>query len=405
MPEFQYVGVDKYGKKTEGKIEAPNEGELRMLLRGRGIRPLRLGKVGLLQQDLGSIFKLGGGQSVNVGNLALFTRQLHVLVASGIPLVQSLDILGDQSSDPALKRIIPVIKEKVSQGSFLWEAFNGYPRAFPKIYIALIRAGEASGAMEAILERLSKYLENTNKLQKMVKSAMMYPMIVGSIGVGVILVMLTFVIPRFESMLKTTGGELPAPTQMVISVSHFLGNNFFLIVLGVGVAVFMLRRFAATPEGRAIFDRFQYTMPLFGGLVQKSSVARFCRTLATLIVSGVNLIDAIEICRSAAGNVVIENAVIILRREVETGKSIGAVLGKLPAFPKMASQMVAVGESTGSLEKMLERVADFYESDVEILVSGLSRLVEPIMLVAMGGVIAAIMISMYLPIFKMAGNM
>lgn len=405
MPEFQYVGVDKFGKKTEGRIEAANEGELRMMLRGRGIRPVRLGKVGLLQADLGTMLKRGGGTSVSTANLALFTRQLHVLVASGIPLVQALEILGDQSSDTALRRIVPVVKEKVSQGAFLWEALNSYPKAFPKIYVALVRAGEASGAMDSILERLSRYLESSNKLQKMVKSAMMYPVIVGSIGMGVIVVMLAFVIPRFESMLKSTGGDLPTPTKMVIQISHFLSGNFFLLtLLAVGVG-FFFARFRQTPEGRAVIERFQFTMPLFGSLVQKSSVARFCRTLSTLIVSGVNLIDAIEICRTAAGNIVVENSVVTLRKEVEMGKSIGAVMGKLSAFPKMASQMVSVGESTGSLEKMLERVADFYESDVEILVSGLSRLIEPLMLVVMGGIIAGIMISMYLPIFKMAGGM
>ncbi len=404
MPEFTYVGVSRQGKKVQGKAHAANEGELRMLLRGQGVRPTRIGKVSVLNADLAMLFSGGKIGRIPVGPLAIFTRQLHILVSSGIPLVQSLEILQEQVVDPNLKRLIPLVKEEVSGGSFLWEALNKNSQAFPRIYISLIRAAETSGAMESILNRLSKYLEDSQRLLKMVKSAMTYPLIVFSIGLLIVWGMLTFVIPKFKDLVVNSGGELPWPTQLVINISNFLNNNFlqFLGVLVVGF--FLLRKYFLTKEGKAVKDRIVFRLPIFSELAKKAGVARFTRTMSILLASGVTLIDAIEICKETLDNAVLEEAVVNVRKSVEGGKAFGGTLALLPIFPKMAVHMISVGEATGNLEKMLEKVADVFESDVETMVEGMSKLVEPFILVFLGGMIAAIMIAMYLPIFKMAGG-
>lgn len=403
MAEFTFTGVDKSGKKVIGKMDAPTEGELRVILRGQGIRPMRIAKAGILQSDLGTMLR-GGGVKVRTAELAAFTRQMYVLVGSGIPLVQALEILGEQSDNPGMKKVLLAIKEKVSGGAFFWESMATYTKVFPRIYVALCRAGESSGALEAILNRLAMYLEDTDRLAKQVKSAMMYPAIVVLVGVGVVTGMLMFVIPKFESIIVSSGQELPAITQAVIKSSHFMGNNFVQIAGGIGLLSFLFMRYAKSDEGRGIVDRLLIRMPIFGSILQKAGIARFTRTLGTLMASGVNLIDAIDICKNTVDNVVIEEAVGKIRKEVETGKNLSMVLSKMPIFPKMTVQMVAVGESTGNLEKMLDRVAAIYESDVQTLVGGLSKLIEPIILVVLGGLIAVMMIAMYLPIFKMAGG-
>jgi type IV pilus assembly protein PilC len=401
MPGFQYQGVDKSGKRVQGKVEAPNEGEVRMLLRGQGIRPVRISKVGAINQDLGQMF---GGGTVPVQDLVIFTRQLNVLIGAGIPLVQALEVLSDQTSNRSFKNIVVAIREKVSQGSYFWEALNSYPKAFPKLYVSLIRAGEASGSMDQILKRLSRYLEDADRLKKLLKSASMYPIIVTCIGTGVISMMLIFVIPKFEELLKGAGQELPGPTQFVISASHFLVNNALFLVVGLFGGGYILLRWMKSDEGKAFTDRLFFNFPIFGPIMQKGGVARFSRTMQTLLASGINLLDAIDICRATIDNAVLEQAVSKIRSEVESGKTLGSVVSRITVFPRMAVQMISVGESTGSLDKMLEKVADFYESEVETLIGGMTKLIEPITLVFLGGAVGGIMIAMYLPIFKMAGG-
>ncbi|OFZ78607.1 MAG: hypothetical protein A3K03_13795 [Bdellovibrionales bacterium RIFOXYD1_FULL_44_7] len=402
MAEFQYQGVDKQGKKVTGTLEAASEGDLRMLLRNMGVRPQKISKSGVLNSDLKSL--VGVGKSVKLETLVSFTRQLQVLVSSGIPLVQALDILSEQTNSSVMKRTVTVIKEKVSAGSYFWEAISGYPKIFPKIFIALMRAGEASGAMDQMLKRLTRYLEDADRLRKLVKSAMLYPIIVVLIGIGVISLMLVFVIPKFEELLKSSGQALPGPTQFVITISHFFANNVLYIFGGVGIFIFLLTRYLKTSEGRAIKDRLVFQLPIFGNLSQKAGVARFSRTMQTLLSAGVTLIDAIDICKSTIDNAVLETAVAKIRGDVEAGKTLGAVIAKLGVFPPMAVQMISVGESTGALDKMLDKVADFYESEVETMVNGLTKLIEPLILVFLGGTVGGLMIAMYLPIFKLAGS-
>ncbi|MBI2712031.1 MAG: type II secretion system F family protein [Bdellovibrio sp.] len=402
MVEFEYQGVDKAGKKITGKMEAPNEGELRMALRAQGVRPTKIGQVGALNRDLGSMFK--GAQTVPVEVLVAFSRQLQVLIGAGIPLVQGLDILGEQSTNRAMTQIVGTIREKISAGSYFWESISAYPRVFPKLYVALVRAGEASGALEGMLRRVCRYLEDEDRLRKMLKSAMMYPILVMSIGSGVVAVMLIFVIPKFEEMLKANKQELPGPTQFVINASHFLIGNFMYIAVGFAITFFAVRKYLRTDEGRAVKDRIVFRAPLFGELVRKAAVARFSRTMQTLLASGVNLIDAIDICKSTIDNAVLEDAVGKIRGEVEKGKTLGQIIGSMDVFPRMAVQMIMVGESTGNLDKMLEKVADFFEAETETMVAGMSKLIEPLVLVFLGGTVGGMMIAMYLPIFKLAGG-
>ena len=400
MPDFNYQGVDRTGKKVTGSLSAPTDGDLRMLLREMGVRPT---KIGLKSQAVVRTTNLTDVK-VPTEEVVNFTRQLQVLIVSGIPLVQALEILSDQAGKGSMRSIAIAIRTRVSEGSYLWETLALYPRTFPKLYVALIRAGESSGSMDSMLKRLSVYLEEAEAMQKMLKSAMMYPIIVMSIAAGVITLMMVFVIPKFEVMLKGNHQELPGPTQFVITLSHFLINNIVFIIPAVIIAVVMFKRFKNSEEGRIFIDRATFRAPLFGPLAQKAGVARFSRTMQTLLMSGVNLIDAIDICKATIDNAVLEEAVGTIRAEIEQGKTLGAVFTKLTVFPKMAVQMISVGESTGALDKMLEKVADFYEAEVEVMIQGLTKLIEPLVLVVLGGAVGGIMVAMYLPIFKMAGG-
>ena len=255
-----------------------------------------------------------------------------------------------------------------------------------------------------MLKRLSRYLEDAERIQKQIKSAMIYPTAVLTIGALVVGVMLTLVIPKFEEMLKGNNQELPLPTQIVITASHFMINNIAVILGGGSVLIYLLLRYFRSVEGRAVRDRMFFSMPIFGPIIKMAGIARFCRTLQTLLTSGVNLIDAIEICRSAIDNVVLEEATAKIRTDIEGGQTLGMSIKKITVFPKMTYQMIQVGESTGSLDKMLEKIADFYEADVESLVAGLSKLIEPVILVFLGGTVGGMMMAMYLPIFKLASG-
>jgi type IV pilus assembly protein PilC len=403
MTQYRFKGVDPAGRKVVGKIDAGSVLDVRMILRSQGIRPMKINKLGVFEADFMSMLTKGlVGVSLEVK--VAFTRQLQVLISSGIPLIQALEVLTDQAVDANFRNILTVVKDKVAQGSYFWEALNGYNHVFPRLYIALVRAGETSGSLDQMLKRLTRYLEDADTMRKKVKSAMMYPVVVVTVGVAIIAGMLMFVIPKFEEILKTNNTELPAPTKFVIWLSHYLWNNFLIIAGCIGLVVYLTVRYIKSEEGRAFRDRLLFKAPLFGPILQKSAVARFARTLQTLLSSGINLLDAMDICRSTIDNAVLEDAVGRIRTDIEAGKTIGAVINKIQAFPKMAIQMIQVGESTGNLDKMLEKVADFYESDVDILVSGLTKLIEPFVLVFLGVAVGGIMIAMYLPIFKMAGG-
>ncbi len=406
MAEYMFVAADKAGKKTEGKMEAANEGELRMSLRGQGLRPIKITKANIAQVDLGQYVKilLGGANSVPADKLMNFIRQLQTMIASGVPLVQALELFYDQESDPTLKRILGYSKEKISGGSFLWECFSAFPDTFEKVFVALIRAGESSGTLDVMLKRVGKYLENSYRLKKLIKSSMMYPISVTVIATGVVTLMLTMVIPKFEEMIIGTGGQLPDLTRFVIDLSHWMIKNIVYLLVGSAAAFFFARSYAKTKEGTIVIQRFFQQIPLTRNLIVKSGVARFARTMSTLLSSGVPLVDCLEICRSAASHIAFEDAISEMKKDVELGSSFANAMLRQKVFPKMALQMTSVGENTGNLDKMLEKVADFYEEEVEGTIQGMMKLIEPFMLVFMGGIVGGLMIAMYLPIFSMAGS-
>jgi type IV pilus assembly protein PilC len=406
VAEFMYTAADKSGKKIEGKMEANSEGELRMSLRSQGLRPVKIAKANMAQVDIGTYLKgmIGGGDSVPTERLMNFIRQLQIMINSGVPLVQALELFYDQETDPTLKRILGTSKDKINSGSFLWECFAMYPNVFEKVFIALVRAGESSGTLDVMLKRIGRYLENSYRLKKLIKSSMTYPITVSVISVGVVTMMLTVVIPKFEEMIVGSGGELPGPTKFVIMLSHWMSAH--IVVLGVGgaAAFFFGRAYAKTTDGRIVIQRSMMMMPLFGDLIIKSGVARFSRTMSTLLQSGVPLVDSLEICKAAADHIAFEDAINEMKKEIELGSSFTTTMVRQKVFPKMATQMSSVGENTGNLDKMLEKVADFYEEEVENAIGGMMKMIEPLMMVFMGGVVGGLMIAMYLPVFQMAGS-
>ena len=403
MAEFNYTGVDKNGKRVQGKLDAAAEADVKAMLRSLGIRPIQYKKTQSGKE--GGLFKsLKANQSVPVEAVVTTTRQLQVLIGAGIPLVQGLEMLGEQTPSLVMRSILIEVKEKVSQGAFLWETLSHYPLVFPKLYVALVKAGEASGSLDMMLKRLSRYLEDSDRTKKMVSGAMMYPVIVILIGLVVVAGMVVFVVPKFEDMLSGAGQELPLPTKVLIETSHFISRNYIPVLFIFTVFILSGARYLKSSEGKAFKDMIVFKMPIFGELAQKGAIARFTRTMQTLLSSGITLIDAVEICKSTLDNVILEESVGKIRGELEKGKTMGTVLDTIPIFPKMVVQMVRIGESTGNLDKMLEKVADLYEEEVTILVGSLGKLIEPIVIVVLGAMVGGIMIAMYLPIFKLSGG-
>jgi len=407
MSEYLYVAKDAAGKEVEGKLDANNEGELRMALRSKGLRPIRIQKAGIANQDIGVYLGslLGVKKSIPMERLMNFIKQLQTMIASGVPLIQAIELFHDQESHPYMKEILASCRDRINGGSFLWECFASYPDVFERVFVALVRAGESSGTLDVMLKRTGRYLENSYRLKKLIRSSMNYPIIVSCIAAGVVTLMLTMVIPKFEEMITSSGGELPLPTKIVINLSHGLINNFALVVGAAAAAFYLVRTYVKSEEGQVVIQKTALKLPMFGRLIVQSGVARFARTMSTLLASGVPLVDGLEICKSASSHIAFEDAIGNMKREVELGTSFSnAMLRQQLLFPKMALQMTVVGENTGNLDKMLERVAEFYEEEVETTIQGLLKLIEPVMLVFMGGIVGGLLIAMYLPIFNMAGS-
>lgn len=398
MPVFQYEGQKKNGEKAKGQVSLPNESEVRIYLRQQGIRPSKIEAESIFNKEL----KLFGGAGVKDTEVAIMTRQLSVMIGSGVPLLQAFDILSQGEKNPTLKKALISVQDSISGGSPLWEAMSRQKGVFSHLYIYLVRAGEMGGALDLILNRLAKYLEDNVRLVRMVKGAMIYPGAVMAVGFAVTFGLLTFVVPQFESMITASGGELPALTKIVIKISHFCSEYALIIIGSVVAAVVGFIRFKKNPEGKKKWDRFMLSMPIFGDLVVKGATARFARTLGTMLSSGVNLIDAIEICKMTIDNAVIEEALGKVKDEISSGKTIALPLAQAKIFPAMVIQMINVGENTGTLDQMLMKIADFYEAEVEAVVAGLSKLIEPVVLVVLGGLVAFILIAMYLPVFNIA---
>ncbi|MFP6623000.1 MAG: type II secretion system F family protein [Myxococcota bacterium] len=399
MPVYNWQGRTREGAKKKGALEAVNEASVSAQLRSQGILPT---KVKLKPKDLEEIFTFLQ-RKVKTKDLVVFTRQFAVMIDAGLPLVQCLQILADQSENPTLKRVIDEVRNDVESGSTFAEALGKHPKVFDDLYVNLVAAGEVGGILDTILNRLAVQLEKADKLARQFRGAMVYPVAVSAIAVGVVTLLLVKVIPVFEKMFADFGGTLPGPTQMVISLSGWMQDWVAYGMGGIVVAIILhsqARARSAAYKFRT--DQLKLALPLFGTVIKKVAVARFTRTLGTMIASGVPILDALEIVSKTAGNMVIEKELTETRASISEGKTIAEPLQDSKVFPSMMVQMIAVGEETGSLEIMLNKIADFYDDEVDTAVAALTSLLEPFLLVFMGGAIGSILIAMYLPIFTIA---
>jgi type IV pilus assembly protein PilC len=400
MPTYNWVGKTREGQSKKGVIVAADVDSAMTTLRAQAITPTTVKPKG---KELGEIFPFLQ-RGVKIRDLVVFTRMFATMIDAGLPLVQCLDILGTQQENPGFKKIILQIKGDVESGSTFSDALGKHPKVFDRLYVNLVAAGEVGGILDTILSRLAAYLEKNDKLRRKVKGAMTYPAAVTVIATIVVVVMLTKVIPVFEKMFKDFGGTLPAPTQMVINISHWLQAYILYLIIGVGLVGYGLKRYYGTTQGRAVMDALFLKSPIFGSLLQKVAVARFSRTLSTMLSSGVPILDALEIVARTAGNVVVEKEILMTKSSIAEGKTIAEPLQGSKVFPGMVVQMISVGEQTGAMDAMLGKIADFYDDEVDTAVDALTSLLEPLLMVGLGGTIGCLLIAMYLPIFKIADN-
>jgi len=400
MSTFTYVGRNRQG--------AVKKGELTAKTRDEAVDQLRKQQVvvtSLEEKAGGGKFKLNIGGGLTDKDLVVFTRQFGTMINAGLPLIQCLDILSTQSENKVLRETVGDVKNSVEAGSTFSDALKRHPKVFDDLYVNMIHAGEVGGLLDTILTRLAKHIEKAMKLKGQIKSAMVYPTAIVGVAVVIISVLMVWVIPVFAQMFtEMSGGKvgLPGPTQIVINVSNFFQSYWYAMFGAVAGAIFAIKRYYATANGRVVIDKLLLKTPIVGDLIRKASVAKFTRTLGTLITSGVPLLEGLSICAKTSGNKVIEEALMNARVSISGGKTISEPLAKCNVFPKMVTHMIAVGESTGALDAMLGKIADFYEDEVDQAVETLTSLLEPIMMVVLGTIIGFIVIAMYLPIFTMA---
>lgn len=396
MPVFVYEGVAPGGERKQGELEARDEAAALDRLRAMQVRQPSLKK----KSREFKLPTIGGG--VTEKDLVVFTRQFATMIDSGLPLVQCLDIQCQQAPNPVFRDQLKVIKETVEGGTTFADALKKFPKTFDTLYVNLVAAGEVGGILDTILNRLAAYIEKASKLKKQVKSAMVYPVAIMVIAAGVVALLLLQVVPVFEKMFTDMGGALPAPTQIVIDMSKWLQANFLFIVVALVGSIVGLGWFYGTPKGRLIIDTILFRAPVFGEVITKVSVARFCRTLGTMVSSGVPILEALDICSRTAGNKVVENAIVKARDSISEGKTIAEPLMESKVFPDMVVQMISVGEATGALDNMLNKIADFYDDEVDAAVGAMTALIEPAMMAFLGVTIGGLVIAMYMPIFTMA---
>jgi len=399
MPIFQWKARTRQGSLKKGEIEAMNEAAVMAQLRSQMLLPVTVKEKSKDVSEYLPFLK----QGIKTRELVIFTRQFATMIDAGLPLVQCLDILGNQNSNKTFKEIIRTVKADVEQGSTFADALRKHPKPYDDLYVNLVQAGEIGGILDTILNRLAVYLEKADKLAKKVKGAMIYPTTVLVIAIGVVALMLVKVIPTFEKMFEDFGGELPGPTKVVVMLSHFMQQwigVFLVVVVGSIMAFFAARK--RSLKFRRATDALALKLPVFGPLLRKVAVARFTRTLGTMIASGVPILDGLDIVARTAGNMIIEEALRKVRAAITEGKTIAEPLAESDVFPGMVTQMIAVGEETGAMETMLAKIADFYDEEVDAAVDALTAMLEPLMMVFLGGTVGGLLIAMYLPIFKIA---
>jgi len=400
MPVFTYRGTNRSGGSVAGEMTASSKTELQSLLRRQQITPTKM-------SEKGKEFNLPTfGGSVTAKELAVFTRQFSVMIDAGLPLVQCLEILASQQENKLFQKVLTGTRAAVEGGSNLSTAMKQYPKVFDPLYSNMVEAGETGGILDTILQRLSTYIEKNVKLKAAVKSALIYPVGVVSIAAGVITLLLWKVVPIFATLFAGLGVDLPLPTKIVIGLSNFVGSIFgLLIVVGGAAGIFGLKIWYGTPQGRYLMDSLILKLPVLGLLMRKIAVARFTRTLGTLIASGVPILEGLDITARTSGNAVVERALFQVRKALEEGKSLTEPLKECAVFPGMVTQMISVGEQTGAMDAMLQKIADFYEDEVDSAVKDLLTALEPVMIVFLGLVVGGVVISMYLPLFTLIGKL
>ena len=388
---FEWEGKDRNGKMVRGETRAMGENQVQASLRRQGILPTKIKKK-----------RMSGGKKITPKDLAIFTRQLSTMMKAGVPLLQAFDIVGRGNANASVARLLNDIRTDVETGTSLNAAFRKYPLYFNNLYCNLVEAGEAAGILDQLLDRLAVYMEKTEAIKSKIKSALMYPMSVIVVAFVVVAVIMIFVIPAFKETFTSFGADLPAPTLFVMAISEFFVAYWWLIFSVIGGTIyFLLEAWKRSEKVQMFMDRLMLKMPIFGVLVEKSVIARWTRTLATMFAAGVPLVEALDSVGGASGNYVYQIATEKIQREVSTGTSLTTAMINANVFPSMVLQMCAIGEESGSIDHMLGKAADFYEAEVDDMVAGLSSLMEPIIIVFLGGLIGGIVVSMYLPIFKL----
>ena len=400
MPVFTYQGTNRSGGKVSGELTATTKAELQNILRRQQITPTKMSEKGK-EINLPSF-----GSGVSAKELAIFTRQFSVMIDSGLPLVQCLEILASQQENKTFQKVLAGTRSSVEGGATLSAAMRQYPKVFDSLYVNMVEAGETGGILDTILQRLSSYIEKNVKLQRAVKSALVYPVGVLTVAAGVIILLLWKVVPIFATLFAGLGVDLPLPTKIVIGLSNLIGSYFGLLLLfAVAGVIFGIKVWYGTPQGRYALDALILRLPVIGILMRKIAVARFTRTLGTLIASGVPILEGLDITAKTAGNAVVEKALQQVRKALEEGKSLTEPLKDSEVFPGMVTQMISVGEQTGAMDAMLQKIADFYEEEVDAAVKDLLTALEPIMIVFLGLVVGGVVISMYLPLFSLIGKL
>lgn len=388
---YEWEGRDRNGKQVRGELRAAGENQVQASLRRQGIMPTKIKKR-----------RMSSGKPIKTKDLAVFTRQLATMMKAGVPLLQAFDIVGRGNPNPSVTKLLNDIRSDVETGTSLSAAFRKYPMYFDSLYCNLVEAGEAAGILEQLLDRLAVYMEKTEALKSKIKSALMYPIAVIVVAFVVVAVIMIFVIPSFKSVFSSFGADLPAPTLFVIAMSEFFVSYWWLIFGSIGGGFyFFMQAWKRSEKVQFFMDRLLLKIPVFGELIEKSVVARWTRTLSTMFAAGVPLVEALDSVGGASGNMLYSKATLKIQQEVSTGSSLTAAMGNANLFPSMVLQMCAIGEESGSIDHMLGKAADFYEAEVDDMVAGLSSLMEPIIIVILGTVIGGIVVSMYLPIFKL----
>lgn len=404
MPKFQYEGLTANGQKTKGEFEAANQAAAMSKLKAQQIKPTLVKEKSGLNADI-NIKIPGFKPKVKERDLVLFTRQFATMIDAGLPLVQCLDIQSQQAENPTFREQLKDIKQTVEAGSTFADALKRHPKTFDTLFVNLIAAGEVGGILDTILSRLATYIEKASKLKKQIKSAMVYPSAVVAVAVIVVVVILWKVIPVFSAMFIDFGAALPAPTVFVMQLSEFIQKYIVLMIVATIATVWGTNFALSKKPIRKQFDDIILKAPIFGPLIRKVAVARFTRTLGTMITSGVPILDALDICARTAGNMTIEAAILKVRTSISEGRTIAEPLAETKVFPPMVVQMISVGEATGALDTMLAKIADFYDDEVDQAVGALTSLIEPLLMVVLGGVIGGLVIAMYLPIFTITNTL